>query len=91
MRRFLFAVCALGGVAFSSPPAHAIGCFSGAVAGAIAGHMAGHGVLGAAGGCIAGHTYHKHQLNDQAYQNRDDYLRQRQHVDPDFQNPWTNR
>ncbi len=91
MRRFLIAVGVLGGVALSSPPAHALGCFSGAIAGAIAGHMAGHGVLGAAGGCVAGHAYHKHQLNQQAYQNRDDYLRQRQQVDPNFQNPWNNR
>ena len=91
MRRFLIAACVLGGVTAASPPAHAIGCFSGAIAGAVAGHMAGHGVLGAAGGCFAGHAYHKHQLNQQAYQSRDDYLRQRQQADPNFRNPWNNR
>lgn len=44
-----------------SPPAHAVGCLSGGVAGAVAGHMMHHGVLGAVGGCIAGHEYNKHQ------------------------------
>lgn len=91
MRRFLIAVCALGAVSVTSVPARAVGCFSGAVAGAIAGHMAGHGVLGAVGGCIAGHAYHKHQLSQNAYQNREDYVRQRQQVDPDFQDPWKQR
>lgn len=91
MRNFLIAICAVAGVSFVSVPAHAVGCFSGAIAGGIAGHMAGHGVLGAAGGCIAGHAYHKHQLNQQAYQSRDDYLRQRQQADPGFQNPWNQR
>lgn len=89
MRRIFIAACALVGVAFVGPSAHAIGCFSGAVAGAVAGHMAGHGVLGAVGGCIAGHEYHKHKLSHQAYQNRDDYVRQRQQVDPSFKDPWT--
>jgi hypothetical protein len=42
-------------------PAHAIGCLSGGVAGAVAGHMAHHGVLGAIGGCVAGHEFNKHQ------------------------------
>jgi uncharacterized membrane protein YebE (DUF533 family) len=37
--------------------AHAIGCLSGGGDG----HMAHHGVLGAIGGCIAGHQYNKHQ------------------------------
>lgn len=41
-------------------PANAIGCITGGAAGAVAGHMAHHGVLGAVGGCIAGHEYHKH-------------------------------
>jgi hypothetical protein len=44
-----------------SMPARAVGCFTGGLAGAVAGHMAHHGVLGAVGGCIAGHAYHKHQ------------------------------
>jgi hypothetical protein len=40
----------------TAPPAHAIGCLSGATAGAVAGHVAGgHAVIGAAGGCIIGH------------------------------------
>jgi len=42
-------------------PAAAIGCFTGGLAGAVAGHMAHHGVLGAIGGCVAGHAYNKHQ------------------------------
>lgn len=41
--------------------ARAIGCISGGLAGAVAGHMVHHGVLGAIGGCVAGHTYNKHQ------------------------------
>jgi hypothetical protein len=36
-------------------PAQAKGCITGAVVGGAAGHMAHHGVLGAAGGCAAGH------------------------------------
>ena len=56
-------------------PAMAIGCLSGGVAGAVAGHMAHHGVLGAIGGCIAGHEYRKHQERE-AIQNRDDYVDQ---------------
>ena len=54
-----FAAFGLG----ANSPAHAIGCISGGVAGAVAGHMAHHGVLGAIGGCIAGHEYNKHQQN----------------------------
>jgi hypothetical protein len=40
------------------------------VAGAVAGHLAHHGVLGAIGGCIAGHEYHKHQQREDT---RDQY------------------
>jgi uncharacterized membrane protein YebE (DUF533 family) len=50
-------------------PANAIGCISGGLAGAVAGHMVHHGVLGAIGGCVAGHSYHKHQQNQQMMQN----------------------
>jgi uncharacterized membrane protein YebE (DUF533 family) len=46
--------------------ANAIGCLSGGAAGAVAGHMAHHGVLGAMGGCIAGHEYNKHQQKQAA-------------------------
>jgi outer membrane lipoprotein SlyB len=46
----------------SAPPAHAVGCLSGAVAGGVAGHYAGHhAVIGAIGGCIAGHHLKKMQ------------------------------
>ena len=56
----LFAVAAIG--ALSASPAHAIGCFTGAVAGGVAGHYAGHhAVIGAVGGCIAGHHLRKEQ------------------------------
>lgn len=55
---------ALLALAFSTP-ANAIGCFSGAVAGGIAGHVAHHGVLGAIGGCVAGHEYNKHLQRQQ--------------------------
>jgi hypothetical protein len=56
----LIAVAAAG--LLSSPPAHAVGCLSGAVAGGVAGHYAGHhAVIGAVGGCIAGHHLKKVQ------------------------------
>ncbi len=58
--RVVFTLVTLAGFGWQSP-AHAIGCISGGVAGAVAGHMAHHGVLGAIGGCIAGHEYNKHQ------------------------------
>jgi uncharacterized membrane protein YebE (DUF533 family) len=50
----------------NSASANAIGCLSGGIAGAVAGHMAHHGVLGAVGGCIAGHEYNKHQKRQAA-------------------------
>ena len=38
------------------------GCIRGAVAGGVAGHYAGHhGLVGAAGGCLAGRAYYKHK------------------------------
>ena len=56
----------VGACAFS-PPAHAVGCFTGAVAGGIAGHYAGHhAVLGAIGGCIVGHHMANEQAKDKA-------------------------
>jgi uncharacterized protein YcfJ len=62
----------LAGVGLAaSPPAQAIGCLSGGLAGAVAGHMAHHGVLGAVGGCIAGHEYNKHQKRQAAQQQVD--------------------
>ncbi|MGA2042028.1 MAG: hypothetical protein ABSG83_01515 [Roseiarcus sp.] len=52
------AIAAFG--ALAAPPAHAIGCASGAVAGGVAGHMLHHhAVLGAIGGCIYGHHERK--------------------------------
>lgn len=63
--RILFTLALATGLGFGwNPPAHAIGCISGGVAGAVAGHMVHHGVLGALGGCIAGHEYNKHQQRD---------------------------
>jgi uncharacterized protein YcfJ len=51
----------------SAPPAHAVGCLTGAVAGGVAGHYAGHhAVLGAIGGCIAGHHLKKEQQRKKA-------------------------
>jgi hypothetical protein len=88
MRKILFAVAALFGLGASVPSAHAIGCLSGAAAGALAGHMAGHGVLGAIGGCIAGHHWHKHQVNQQGLQNTAAYDAQRRAADPNYRSPW---
>jgi hypothetical protein len=62
----------LGGLAFS-PPANAIGCFSGGAAGAVAGHMAHHGVLGAIGGCVAGHEAHKYEKRREAQRSETQY------------------
>lgn len=60
--RLVITLLTAGGIGVGlNTPAHAIGCFSGGLAGAVAGHMAHHGVLGALGGCVAGHEYNKHQ------------------------------
>ena len=68
-----------------STPVMAIGCLSGGAAGAVAGHMAHHGVLGAIGGCIAGHEYNKHQEREAA-RNHGAYVDQRgQHSSADDQ------
>jgi hypothetical protein len=74
--------------AANPPPAHAIGCLSGAAAGSLAGHMAGHGVLGAIGGCIAGHQWHKHQLREQDLQSPDAYDARRKQYDTNYQSPF---
>ncbi len=88
MRHGLFALVTVLGLAGSIPAANAVGCLSGGAAGALAGHMAGHGVLGALGGCIAGHEWHKHQMNQKAMQNQQDYVRDRQRQDPNYRDPW---
>jgi hypothetical protein len=51
--------------------------------------MAGHGVLGAIGGCIAGHEWHKHQVNKQSLQNTQSYDAQRKAADPNYKSPWS--
>jgi hypothetical protein len=88
MRALIVATTALVGLSFgmavNSRPAQAIGCLSGGAAGALAGHMAGHGILGAVGGCVAGHAWHKHRLNQDAYQDNDSYMRSRSQQDPDW-------
>jgi outer membrane lipoprotein SlyB len=89
MRALFFAALALAGLGVASPDAHAIGCLSGGAAGALAGHMAGHGVLGAVGGCIAGHTWHKHQMRQQDMQNLNSYEARRRSEDPQYQSPYT--
>lgn len=76
------------GVTMASQPVQAIGCLSGAAAGALAGHMAGHGILGAIGGCIAGHEWHKHTVRQEDLQNEQDYVRRRQQYDPSYKDPW---
>jgi hypothetical protein len=50
--------------------------------------MAGHGVLGAIGGCIAGHEYHKHQLRQQDLQSPGAYDARRKQYDPNYQSPF---
>src|SRR5690242_2629897 len=66
VRVAIAALLALSAGVGPSTPAMAIGCLSGGVAGAVAGHMAHHGVLGAIGGCIAGHEYNQHQEREAA-------------------------
>lgn len=88
MRRLLITAATVVGLAAGSNQANAIGCFSGAVAGAVAGHVAHHGLLGAIGGCIAGHEWRKHQVRRTDLQNRQAYVQQRQQEDPNFKDPW---
>jgi len=89
MRTAIFAAVALVfSSTMNSPPAHALGCLSGAAAGALAGHMAGHGVLGAVTGCVAGHGWHKHQLREQDLQSPDAYDARRRRYDPNYQSPF---
>ena len=84
----IFAAATLLGLTMGTSSSHAVGCLSGGAAGALAGHMAGHGVLGAIGGCIAGHTWHKHQLRQQDLQSTDAYTARRQQYDPNYQSPF---
>lgn len=88
MRHALLLAAAILGLAITSSTVQAVGCLSGAAAGALAGHMAGHGVLGAMGGCIAGHQWHKHTVRQQDLQNQQDYVRRRQQFDPNYKDPW---
>ena len=88
MRKLLFATIAVLSLSISIPQAHAIGCLSGGAAGALAGHYAGHGFLGALGGCIAGHQWHKHQVTQQQLQNTSTYDTQRKAADPNYKSPW---
>lgn len=89
MRYALIIATAALGLGVATPRAHALGCFTGGIMGAIAGHMAHHGVLGALGGCVAGHEWHKHELHKQAYQSREEYIKHRQEQDPNYRDPWT--
>jgi outer membrane lipoprotein SlyB len=88
MRTSLFFAVMVLGLSAVSLPARAMGCLSGGAAGALAGHMAGHGVLGAIGGCIAGHEYHKHQLREQDLQSPSAYDARRKQYDPNYKSPF---
>lgn len=88
MKLILIGAVAAVTVVCVNPPAHAIGCLSGGAAGALAGHMAHHGVLGAVGGCIAGHEWHKHQMREQDMQSERAYDERRRQEDPNYRNPW---
>ena len=92
MRKAMLAMAAViglgAGLGAGSPPVHAIGCLSGGAAGALAGHMAGHGVLGALGGCLAGHQWHKHQVSKRNLSDTQAYDAQRRAADPSYQSPW---
>jgi outer membrane lipoprotein SlyB len=88
MRTIVFGTVMLVGLGAVTPPAHAIGCLSGGAAGALAGHMAGHGVLGAVGGCIAGHQWHKHKLRQQDLQSSGAYDSRRRQYDSNYRSPY---
>ena len=88
MRYALLIAATLLSLTTASHTGLAIGCLSGAAAGALAGHMAGHGVLGAVGGCIAGHEWHKHTVRQEDLENKQDYVRRRQQYDPNYKDPW---
>jgi uncharacterized protein YcfJ len=88
MRTFTYTAAILMGVVAAAPNANAIGCLSGGAAGALAGHMAGHGVLGAVGGCVAGHQWHKHQLRQQDYQTTQSYDTARHRADSSYRSPY---
>jgi hypothetical protein len=88
MRTAIFSAVVLLGSGAAMSPAHALGCLSGAAAGALAGHMAGHGVLGAVGGCVAGHEWHKHQLREQDLQSPSAYDARRRQYDPNYRTPF---
>lgn len=88
MKKTIVLCAVLIGSIASAPNARAIGCLSGGAAGAMAGHMAGHGILGALTGCIAGHQWHKHQLNKESLQNTSSYDQQRLNADPSYKSPW---
>ena len=88
MRKAIFAAMMLLGLGAATAPAHALGCLSGAAAGSLAGHMAGHGVLGAVGGCVAAHEWHKHQLREQDLQSSGAYDARRKQYDSNYQSPY---
>ena len=88
MRTTIFFAVVLLGFGAATPPARALGCLSGAAAGALAGHMAHHGVLGAIGGCIAGHEWRKHQLREQDLQSPGAYDARRRQYDPNYRSPF---
>jgi len=88
MRSTIFTVVTLLGLGVFGSPVYAIGCLSGGAAGALAGHMAGHGVLGAIGGCIAGHQWHKHTLRRQDLENERSYEDRRRTYDPSYRSPY---
>jgi uncharacterized protein YcfJ len=88
MKAFALVTATLMSLAAAAPSAHAIGCLSGGAAGALAGHMAGHGILGALGGCVAGHQWHKHQLRREDYQNTQSYDTGRRQSDPSYRSPY---
>lgn len=76
MRTILIPAALIAALATSMPigPAQAAGCIKGAIAGGLAGHVVGHGVLGAAGGCVAGRgianrSARQKQLQQQNMQN----------------------
>jgi hypothetical protein len=88
MRTTIFFAVVLLGFGAASAPARALGCLSGGAAGALAGHMAHHGVLGAIGGCVAGHEWHKHQLREQDLQSPGAYDARRRQYDPNYRSPF---
>lgn len=61
MRGLIVSALCAGALLAAPAAAEARGCIKGAIVGGLAGHAMGHGLLGAAGGCVAGRALSHHR------------------------------